>query len=146
MGNTPSRVGGGSVRRIIVETTLAPGPAQVFGGSDPAAFAAGAQPDKIYVHATVIAVIDSGRRVGTDGPCMGCSVARFEGDDASHTSEIEWHIRTMLGLSDHRPSHLAWDRLIECLASDGIVVTEAELMALPLAINFDSQLARELDE
>ena len=52
----------------------------------------------------------------------------------------------MLGLGDHRPPHLAWDRLIECLASDGIVVTAAELMALPVAITFDSQLARELDE
>ena len=41
------------MRRIIVETTLVSGPAQVFGGSDAAAFAAGAQPDKIYVHATV---------------------------------------------------------------------------------------------
>jgi hypothetical protein len=146
MGNAPSRVGGGSVRRVIVETTLAPGPAQVSAGSDPAAFAVGAQPDKIYVHAALVAVTDSEQHVATDGPDMGCSVGRFEGQAASRARAVEWKIRTMLGLGDHRPPHLAWDRLIECLASDGIVVTEVELMALPLAINFDSQLARELDE
>jgi hypothetical protein len=77
---------------------------------------------------------------------MGCSVGRFEVDNASRVRAVEWQVRTMLGLGDHRPPHLAWDRLIECLASDGIVVTAAELMALPVAINFDSQLARELDE
>ena len=77
---------------------------------------------------------------------MGCSVGSFDGGGASRRSEIEWHIRTMLGLSDHRPPRLSWERLIEHLASDGIVITEAELMALPPAINFDSQLARELDE
>jgi hypothetical protein len=146
MGDVSGLVGGGSVWRVIVETTLATGPAQVLVGSDPAAFAVGAQPDKIYVHATLVAVIDSGQRVATDGPDMGCSVGRFEGNGASRTSEIEWHIRTMLGLSDHRPPRLSWDRLIECLASDGIIVTEAELMALPLAIHVDSQLGRELDK
>jgi hypothetical protein len=145
MGAASSRVGGGGVRRVIVETTLAPGPAQVSAESDPAAFAVGAQPDKIYVQATLVAVIDSGQRAPRGDPDMGCSVGRFEGDGASRRSEIEWHIRTMLGLGDHRPPHLTWDRLIDRLASDGIVVTEAELMALPLAIDFDSRLARELD-
>lgn len=106
----------------------------------------GAQPDKIYVHATLVAVIDSGERVSTSGPCMGCSVGRFESNGASRTSEIEWHIRTMLGLNDHRPPRLSWERLIEHLAGNGISVTEAQLMALPLTINFDSQLARALDE
>ena len=134
------------MRRVIVETTLAPGPAQVSAGSDPATFAVGAQPDKIYVHATLVAVIATGQRVATGGPDTGCSVGRFEVDNASRVRAVEWQVRTMLGLGDHRPPHLAWDRLIECLASDGIVVTAGELMALPVAINFDSQLARELDE
>ena len=146
MRNAPSRVGRGSVRGVIVETTLAPGPAQASGGSDPAAFAVGAQPDKIYVHATLVAIIDSGQRVATGGPAMGCSVCRFEVDGTSRARAVEWQVRTMLGLGDHHPPHLAWDRLMERLASDGIIVTEAELMALPLAINFDSQLARELNE
>jgi hypothetical protein len=145
MGNAPSPVGEG-VRRVIVETTLAPGPAQVSAGSDRAAFAVGAQPDEIYVHATLVAVVDAGQRVASGDPDMGCSVGRFEGDGASRRSEIEWHIRTMLGVSDHRPPRLSWGRLIEHLAADGIVITEAELMALPLAIDFDSRLARELDE
>jgi hypothetical protein len=77
---------------------------------------------------------------------MGCSIGRFDGDGASRRSEIEWHIRTMLGMSDHRPPRLSWERLIEQLAADGIVITEAELMALPLAIDFDSRLARELNQ
>jgi len=110
------------------------------------AFAAGAQPDKIYVHATLVAVIDSGQRGASGDPDMGCSVDRFAGDGASRRSEIEWHIRTMLGVSDHRPPRLSWARLTERLAADGIVITEAELMALPLAIDFDSRLARELDQ
>ena len=134
------------MRRVIVEATLAPGPAQVFGGGDPRASAAGAQPEKIYVHATLVAVIDSGHRVTTGDPDMGCSVGRFEGNGASRTSEIEWHIRTMLGLSDHRPPRLSWERLIEQLAGNGTSVTEAQLMALPLTINFDPQLVCELDE
>ena len=62
------------------------------------AFAAGAQPDKIYVHATLVAVIDSGQRGASGDPDMGCSVDRFAGDGASRRSEIEWHIRTMLGV------------------------------------------------
>ena len=135
------------MRRVIVETMLAPGPAQVSAGSDPAAFAVGAQhPDKIYVHATLVAVVDSGQRVTSGDPDMGCSVGRIDGDGASRRREIEWHIRTMLGLSDHRPPRLSWERLIGHLAADGIVITEAELLALPLAIDFDSRLARELDE
>ena len=52
----------------------------------------------------------------------------------------------MLGLGDHRPPRLSWERLTEHLAADGIVITEAELMALPLAIDFDSGLARQLDQ
>ena len=145
MGDAPSRVGG-SVRRVIVETKLAPGPAQASAGSDPAAFAVGAQPDKVYIHATLVAVIESGQRVAPGDPDMACSVGRFEGDGASRRSEIEWHIRTMLGVSDHRPPRLSWGRLIAHLAGEGIVITETELMALPLAINFDSRLARELDQ
>jgi hypothetical protein len=77
---------------------------------------------------------------------MACSIGRFEGDGASRRSEIEWHIRTMLGVSDHRPPRLSWGRLIAHLAGEGIVITETELMALPLAINFDSRLAPELDQ
>jgi hypothetical protein len=146
MGNAPNPVRGEGVQRVIVETTLAPGPAQVTAGSDPAAFAPGAQPDKIYVHAALIAVIDSEQRVASGDTDMGCSIGRFDGDGASRRSEIEWHIRTMLGMSDHRPPRLSWERLIEQLAADGIVITEAELMALPLAIDFDSRLARELNQ
>jgi len=146
MATEHGRAGGGSVRCVVVEATLAPGPAQVFGGSDPAAFAVGAQREKIYVHATLVAVVDSGQRVAAGGPHMGCSVGRFEGDGTSRPNEIAWHIRTMLGLSDHRPPRLSWERLIERLAGNGISVTEAQLMALPLTINFDSQLERELAE
>ena len=36
--------------------------------------------------------------------------------------------------------------MIECLASNGIFVTETDLMALPLAIKLDPQLRHELGE
>jgi hypothetical protein len=133
------------VERVVVEATVAPGPAHVSPGSDAAAFAVGAQPDKIYVHATLVAVFDSGQRVATGRPDMGCSVGRGNGKKES-TAHVERQIRTMLGVGDHRPPHLAWDRLIERLARAGFVVTEEELMALPLVIDFDAQLARELSD
>ncbi|MGH2864993.1 MAG: hypothetical protein ACRDJX_07050 [Solirubrobacteraceae bacterium] len=50
----------------------------------------------------------------------------------------------MLGLGEHRPPHLAWAGLIESLAANGIVVSEATLMALPLATQLSRPLRDEL--
>lgn len=142
------------VRSVLVEATLAPGPGHVFGGGSEAevarAYAAGARTDKIYVHATVIAKLDSGRSVARERPDMGCSVQRVfgaAGGDIPVTrgrEEIELHVRTMLGLGEHRPPHLGWDRLIASLARNGIAVSEDALMALPIAIELSQALHHEL--
>jgi hypothetical protein len=141
---------------VLVQATLAPVPAHVFGAGSPTelarAYAKGARADRIYIHATLVATLDSGRVVSTEAPHMGCSVRRVSSEELSNADdaltrgerEIEFHIRTMLGLGEHRPPHLAWDRLIESLAGDGVTVSEDELMTLPLAIELSRPLRDEL--
>jgi hypothetical protein len=147
---------GERVRSVLVETTLAPGSAHVFGAGSSAelarAYAKGARADRIYVHATLVAVLDSGRLISTECPDVGCSVQRVVGKELSSSDdaltrgerEIESHVRTMLGLGEHRPPHFAWDRLIESLAGNGITVSGDALMTLPLAIELSQSLRNEL--
>jgi hypothetical protein len=140
---------GETVRSVLVQATLSPGPGHAVGTGTPAeleqAYAHGAQPDTIYVHATLLAVLDSARLVSTERPDMGCSVKRSAGE-GNGQREIDWHIRTMLGLGERRPPRLAWDRLIEALELNGITITEERLMALPLTIELDQGLRDALGE
>ena len=139
---------------MLVEAALAPGPRHVFGAGSEAeaaqAYATGARSDRIYVHATLIATLDSGRSVSTERPDMGCSVQRVSGaagGDIAVTlgkEQIEFHVRTMLGFGEHRPPHLGWHRLIESLARDGIAVSEDALMVLPMVIELGHALHNEL--
>lgn len=139
---------------MLVEAALAPGPAHVFGAGNEAqaarAYATGARTDRIYVHATLIAKLDSGRSVSTERTDMGCSVQRVcgacSGDGAIGRAEeqIEFHVRTALGLGEHRPPQLGWDRLIASLARNGIAVSEDTLMALPIAIELSHALRNEV--
>jgi hypothetical protein len=138
-----------TVRSVLVEATLSPGPGHAVGTGTPAeleqAYAHGAQPDTIYVHATLQAVLDSGRLVSSERPDMGCSVRRSASEDSGQR-EIDWHIRTMLGLGERRPPRLAWDRLIEALELNDIYISEEGLMALPLTIDVGHALRDALGD
>jgi hypothetical protein len=144
------------VTHVVAHITLSPGAEQVLGPGDDAAVPRAARLDRVYVHAALVAILDTGAAVAEPRPTMGCSVARASTERhrsnespspqaESPSPEIEYHIRTMLGLSQHKPPRLAWDRLIDCLyASCGLIVTEDDLMALPLLFDFAPTVVAQL--
>jgi hypothetical protein len=61
--------------------------------------------------------------------------------------DVEDAINQLLGrdLEMHRPPRLSWDPLIELLADQGTVVTEAELIATPFTFEFTPESLSALE-
>jgi hypothetical protein len=62
-------------------------------------------------------------------------------------SDIEDRVNQMLGRDPelHRPPRLAWDRLIEALAAEGVRITEHELIETPLTMELDPEVTAALE-
>jgi hypothetical protein len=81
---------------------------------------------------------DTGRQIDAEGS-LGLS-------GYVSVRDVEKGVDQMLGRDPalHRPPRLAWGQLIGALAAAGIVISEQELIELPLSIELDDEVAARL--
>jgi hypothetical protein len=81
---------------------------------------------------------DTGRQIEAEG---SLGLSGYVG-----VRDVEEGIDQMLGRDPalHRPPRLAWGQVISALVAAGIVISEQELIELPLSIELDDEVAARL--
>jgi hypothetical protein len=128
----------GRIEKVVASVRIVESSVQVQGAKRTAHQAFdGTANDAIHVHVTLAAVMDDGSRISTLDPVIGCSVqAGGSHVGGSWSTEVEELVRIVLGLGSHKPPRLSWQPLIARLANYGFEVDEAQLMTLPLRMEF----------
>ena len=129
-------------------------------------------PDRYDVVVRLCAELSDGRRIQSpagdfsmSGPSRGIGAIhhRYKGpplpdDEAEQQAALEryrvgpWDIESginqMLGRDpeQHRPPRLSWENLISALDSEGIVVSEDDLIAAPLTVEYAPEVKALFDQ